>query len=255
MINKIVQIDLGCRSRQHIENQRHYFAKGPSSQSCVFPVIVYGCENWTIKKAKGWRIDAFKLWCQRRLLRVPWPTRRSNQSILKEICPEYSLEGLMLKLKLQYFGHLIQKSWLSWKDPDAGKDRRQEEKGTTGWDGWMASLTLWTWVWASFGSWWWTKRPGVLQSMGSQRVRHDWGIQHSTAHITCCQSHSHVWLCDPMDYSLPGSSVHGFSQARILQWVAISFSSDFLDPGIEPKTCASPALAGEFFTTEPPGKP
>jgi len=76
----------------------------------VFPVIMYGCESWTIKKAEHWRIDAFELWCWRRLLRVPWIARRSNQSILKEISPEYSLEGLMLKLKPQYFGHLMQRS-------------------------------------------------------------------------------------------------------------------------------------------------
>ena len=94
--------------RQHIKKRRHYFAnKGPSSQSYVFPVVVYGCESWTIKKPECQRIDAFELWCWRRLLRVPWTARRPNQSILKEISPEYSLEGLMLKLKLQYFGHLM----------------------------------------------------------------------------------------------------------------------------------------------------
>ena len=99
-------------------------------KAMVFPVVMYGCERWTIKKAEHRRMDAFKLWCWRRLLRVPWIARRSNQSILKEISSEYSLEGLMLKLKLQYFGHLMQ-SWLIWKDPDAGKDWRWEEKGTT----------------------------------------------------------------------------------------------------------------------------
>ena len=94
--------------RQHIENQRHYFAKkGPSSQAMVFPVVMYGCESWTIKKAECWRIDAFELWCWRRLFRVLWTARRSNQSILKEISPGCSLEGLMLKLKLQYCDHLI----------------------------------------------------------------------------------------------------------------------------------------------------
>ena len=77
-------------------------------KAMVFPVVMYGCESWTIKKAECWRINAFELWCWRRLLRVPWTARRSNQSILKEISPEYSLEGLMLKLKLQYFGHLMQ---------------------------------------------------------------------------------------------------------------------------------------------------
>ena len=79
-------------------------------KAMVFPVVMYGCENWTIRKAEHWRIDAFELWCCRRLLRVPWTARRSNQSILKEISPEYSLEGLMLKLKLQYFGHLMRRA-------------------------------------------------------------------------------------------------------------------------------------------------
>ena len=93
---------------QHIKKQRYYFAtKGPSSQTMVFPVVMYGCESWTIKKAERRRTDAFELCCWRRLLRVPWTARRSNQSILKEISPECSLEGLMLKLKFQYFGHLM----------------------------------------------------------------------------------------------------------------------------------------------------
>ena len=103
---------------------------------------MYGCESWTIKKGEHQRIDAFELWCWRRLLRVPWTARRSNQSILKEISPEYSLEGLMLKLKIQYFWSLNVKSWLIRKDPDAGKDWGQEEKGTTkdemvGWHHWF----------------------------------------------------------------------------------------------------------------------
>ena len=96
------------QSRQHIKKQRHYFAnKGLSSQSLVFPVVMYGCDSWTIKKAEHQRIDAFELWCWRRLLRVHWTARRYNQSKLKEISPEYSLEELMLKLQLQYFGHLM----------------------------------------------------------------------------------------------------------------------------------------------------
>ena len=90
-------------------------------KAMVFPVVMYGCESWTIKKAERRRIGAFELWCWRRLLRVPWTARRSNQSILKEISPEYSLEGLMLKLKLQYFGHLMQRADAG-KDSDAGKD-------------------------------------------------------------------------------------------------------------------------------------
>ena len=134
----------------------------------VFSVVMYGCESWIVKKAECWT-DAFELWCWRRLLRVPWTARRSNQSILKEISPEYPLEGLMLKLKLQSFGHLMQRTDFIWKDPDAGKDLRQEEKGTTGWGGWMASPTQWTWVWVNSRSWWWTGMPGV-----PVRARHDW---------------------------------------------------------------------------------
>ena len=99
------------KSRQHIKKQRHHFAnKGPIVKSMVFPVVMYGCESWTIKKSEHQRIDAFELWCWRRLLRVPWTERRSNKSILKEISPEYPLEGLMLKLKLQNFGHLMQRT-------------------------------------------------------------------------------------------------------------------------------------------------
>ena len=100
------------------------------AKAMVFLVVMYGCESWTIKKAKHWRIDAFELWCWRRLLRVPWTARRSSQSILKEMSPECSLEGLMLKLKLQYFGHLMvaKESWVTWKDPDPGKDCEQDEK-------------------------------------------------------------------------------------------------------------------------------
>ena len=98
--------------RQCIKKQRYYFAnKGPPSQSYdFFPAVMYGCESWTIKKTERRRIDAFELWCWKRLLRVPWTARRSNQSILKEISPEYSLEGLILKLKLQYFGYLMQRT-------------------------------------------------------------------------------------------------------------------------------------------------
>ena len=99
------------QSRQCIQKQRHYFPnKGPSSQAPVSPVVMYGCENWTVKKAEHWRVDACELWCWRRLLRVPWTARRSNQSILKAIIPGCSLEGLMLKLKLQYFGHLMRRA-------------------------------------------------------------------------------------------------------------------------------------------------
>ena len=140
----------------------------------VFLVVVYGCESWTVKKADCQRIDAFELWCWRRLLRVPWTARRSNQSILQEISPRISLERMMLKLKLQYFGHLM------WRVDSLEKTLMleglgaREEGDNRGWDGWMASLTWWTWVWVNSGSWWWTGRPGVLRFMGSQRVGPDW---------------------------------------------------------------------------------
>ena len=143
-------------------------------KAMVFPVVMYGCESWTIKKAEHWRIDAFELCYWRRLLRVPWAARRSNQSILKEICPEYSLEGLMQKLKLHTLATWC-KELTHRKRPWCWERLRAGGQGDDrGWDSWMASLTWWTWVWASFRSWWWTGRPGVLQSMRSQRVRHDW---------------------------------------------------------------------------------
>ena len=123
-------------------------------KAMVFPVVMYRCEIWTIKKAEHRRTDAFELWCWRRLLRVPWTARRSNQSILKEISTEYSLEGLMLKLKLQYLGHLMRRT-NSFKRPWCWERLRAGGKGDNrGWDGWMASPTQWTWVWVNSGSWW-----------------------------------------------------------------------------------------------------
>ena len=143
----------------------------------VFPIVMYGCENWTIKKAECRRIDAFELWCWRRLSRVPWTARRSNQSILKEISPGYSLEGLMLKLNSNRFATWCQKLThlkrpCCWKRLNVGG-----EGDESGWNGWMASLTQCTWVWVNSGSWWWTGRPGVLQSMRLQRVGHDWATE------------------------------------------------------------------------------
>ena len=139
-------------------------------KAMVFPVVMYGYETWTIKKNEHQRIDAFELWSWRRLLRVPWTARRSNQSILKETNPEYSLETLMLKLKLQYFSHPMWKADSLEKHPDAGKEWGQEKKETTedemaGWP----SPTQRTWAWANSGRWWKTGKSGVLQSMGSQR--------------------------------------------------------------------------------------
>ena len=126
-------------------------------------------ESWV-----SWRIDAFELWCWRKLLRVPWTARRFHQSILKEISPEYSLEGLILKLKLQYFCHLMRRTDSFEKTLMVGNIKVGGEVDGRGWDGWMASPTQWTWVWVSSRSLWWTGRPGVLQSMESQRVRHYW---------------------------------------------------------------------------------
>ena len=133
-------------------------------KAMVFPMVMYGCESWTVKKAEHWRIDAFELWCWRRLLRVPWTARRSNQSIL-QISPGCSLEGLMLKLKLQYFGHLM------WRVDSLGKTlmlggiggRRRGQQRMRWLDG--------------MDAWWWTGRPGMLGFMGLRRVGHDWATE------------------------------------------------------------------------------
>ena len=143
-------------------------------KAMVFPVVMYGCESWTVKKAEHWRTDAFEVWCWRRILWVPWTARRSNQSILKEISAGCSLEGLMLKLKLQYFGHLMWRVDSLQKTLRLGGIWGRGEGDNREWDGWMASPTRWTWVWVNSGRWWWTGRPGVLRFMGSQRVGHDW---------------------------------------------------------------------------------
>ena len=134
---------------------------------------MYGGE--TIKKADRWRIGAFELWCWRRFLRVPWTARRSNRSILKEISPKYSLEGLMLKVKFQYFGHLGWEELTHWKRPWSWEREKVGGEGDNrGWDGQLLSLAWCTWLWASFGSWWWTGKPGMLQSMGLKRFRLNW---------------------------------------------------------------------------------
>ena len=145
-------------------------------KAMVFPVVMYGRESWTVKKAEHRRIDAFELWCWRRFLRVTWTARRSNQSILKQISPGFSLEGLMLKLKLQYFGHLMQRVDSLEKTlmlgGIGGRRRRGRQRMR-----WLDGMTQWTWVWVNSRSWWWTGRPGMLQFMGLQRVGHDWATE------------------------------------------------------------------------------
>ena len=133
-------------------------------KAMVFPVVMYGCESWIIKKAECQRIDAFELWCWQRLLRVPWTARQSNQSTLKEISPEYSLEGLLLKLKLQYFGHMMRRI-------DSLEKTLMLGKIEGGWQRmrWLDGITN--------SSWWWTGKPDMLQSMGLQRVRHGWATE------------------------------------------------------------------------------
>ena len=138
---------------------------------------MFGCESWTIKKGEHWRIDAFELWCWRRLVRVPWTARRSNLSILKEIRSEYSLERLMLKLKLQYFGHLMQRTNSFGKSLMLGKIEGGKRRGQQRMS-WLDGIMMrWTWFWVGSGSWWWTGKPGVLQYIRSQRVGHHWATE------------------------------------------------------------------------------
>jgi len=138
-------------------------------KAMVFPVVMYRCESWTIKKAEHQRIDAFELWSWRRLLRVPWTARRSNQSTSRETNPEYSLEGLMLKLKLQYFGHLMEQP-IHWKRPWCwekfeGRRRRGHQRMR-----WLDGIMQWTWTSANFRKWWGTGRPGVLRGRSQTRL-------------------------------------------------------------------------------------
>ena len=164
------------------------------AKAMVFPVVMYGCESWTIKKVECWRIDAFELWCRRRLLRVPWTARRSNQSILrrsvlgvhwKEWC--WSWNSNTLATSFEELTH--------WKRPWCWEGLGEGGEGDNrGWDGWMASLTRWTWVWVNSRSWWWTGRPGVLRFMGSQRVGHDWAteLNWTNMEIWCGQNPHHA---------------------------------------------------------------
>ena len=160
--------------RKHIKKQRHYFAnKGLSSQG-------YGFSSshvwmWELDYKESWTLKNWCLWTvvSEKTLESSLTARISHQSILKEISPEYSLEGLMLKLKLQYFGHLMGRTDSFEKTLMLERLKAEGEGDDRGWSGWMASPTRWTWIWANSGRWWWTGRPGVLQSMGSQRIGHD----------------------------------------------------------------------------------
>ena len=199
----MTNLDSILKSRDIILPTKFHLVK-----AMVFPVITYGCESWTVKKAEHWRIDAFELWCWRRLLRVPWTARRCNQSILTEISPEYSLEGLMLKLKLQYVGHLMRRIDSLEKTlmlGGIGGRRRRRRQRMRRLDGHWVWPTQWIWVWVNSGSWWWTGRPGVLWFMGSQRVGHDWATELNWTEglsslcrwlsACCVLSHKVLFLC------------------------------------------------------------
>ena len=189
-------------------------------RAMVFPVVFYGCESWTIKKAEHRRIDAFELWCWRRLFWVPWTARRSNQSIQKEISPEYSLEELMLKLKLlfqvAYFGYLLQRTDSLEKTLMLGKIEGGRRRGNREWDGWMASRTQWTWIWTSFGSWWWTGKPGMLQSMGLQRVGYNWATE-----LDWWKGTLGYVITPALEWFIPGGSDDKESACNVGDWGSI----------------------------------
>ena len=156
-------------------------------KAMVFPVVMYGCESWTIKKAERRKIDAFEVWCWRRLLRVPWTARRSNQSILgihwRDWC--WGWDSNTLATWCRELTHL-KRPWC-WERLRAGG-----EGDDSRWDGWMVSLTQWTWVWVNSGSWWWTGRPGVLRFMGLQRVGHDWATELNWCKTKEINLHTHT---------------------------------------------------------------
>ena len=224
-------------------------------KAVVFPRVMYGCESWTIKKAECRRIDVFELLCWRRLLRVPWTARRSNQSILKESVLDIHWKDWRWSWNSNTLATWC-KELTHWKRPWCWERLGAEGEGDDrGRDGWVALLIQWTWVWASSGSWWWTERPGECSSWGSKESdtteRLNWtelnnDLKKDVTQDFClyvchfsCESEvkvkvgqSRLTLCDPMDYT-----AHGVLQARILEWVAFPFSRGIfptqgLNPGI-----------------------
>ena len=185
-------------------------------------------ESWVPKNWCSWNVVLEKT------LQSPLDSKESNQSFLKEISPEYSLEGLTLKLKLQYFGHLMWKANSLEKTLIVGKTEGRRRRGRRGWDGWMASLTQWTGVWASSGSWWWTGRPGILQSMGFQRVGHNWMTEFSSVAQSCST------LCDPMDCSTLGFPV--YPQLPELVQTHVRWVSNAIQPSNPLSSPSPPAL-------------
>ena len=195
----------------------HYFDnKDPSSQGYGFSSSHDGCESWAIKKAEHQRIDTFELWCWRRLLRVPWIARRSNQSILKEISPGclwkdwcWSWNSNTLATRCEELTH--------WKIPWCWERLKVGGEGDNrGWDGWMASLTQQTWVWVNSGSWWWTGRPGVLWSMGLKRVRHGWATELNWTEWTLKQTKSWVRKKKSKDLNVTHNTTTIFSWPIII---------------------------------------
>ena len=224
---------------QHIKKQNITLStKVYLVKAVVFPVVMYGCESWTIKKAECWRLDAFEPWCWRRLLRVPWTARRSNQSILKEMNPEYSLDGLMLKL--QYFGHLIRRADSLEKSLMLRRLKAGEEDNR-GWNDWMTLPAQWTWVWASFGRWWRTGKPGMLQSIGLQRVGHNWVTEQQQISLWRAPSlwPAQLLSCVQLFETPPTIAQHAPLSMRFSRqeyWIGLPFLSlgDLPDSGIEP---------------------
>ena len=232
-----------CKPRQHIKKQRHHFAdKRLYNQSYGFSSS--HVQMWELDHKEGWELQN---WCfstvmLEKTFESPLDCRRSNQSILKETSPRCSVEGLMLRLKLQCFGHLC-KELTHWKRPWCWEGLGAAGEGDDrGWDGWMVSPTRCTWVWVNSGSWWWTGRPGVLRFMGLQRVGHEWATELDwwTKYIYCvCAKLLQLCLtlCDPRDCSLLGFSVLGILQAKILEWVVMPSSRGSSWP--RDQTCVS----------------